>query len=179
MIDMSCFNKGFCLQSETVQDIQQFNLEHIHKILFIENRTTYLSTVLNGIDDNMLVIYHGGFYSPLKGELIRKLYNASENTEFMFWGDIDLGGFMMYERLNKNIIPELKPYRMDIRAYSDGKSHGLSRSVDYCNKLRTYLSNNPDSIFKDVIEKIIRNEKTVEQEVLKTNNIHVNIKEYS
>ena len=167
VVDMSCFNKGFCLQSETVADIQQFNLEHIRRILFIENRTTYLSTVLCGIHDNMLVIYHGGFYSPLKGELIRKLYNASENTKFMFWGDIDLGGFVMYERLKKNIILELKPYRMDTQAYSEGKNHGLARSADYCNKLREYLSNNPDSIFKDVIEEIIKNEKTVEQEVLK------------
>lgn len=165
-IDISCFNSGFCLQSESVGNIDCFDIKNIRQILFVENRTTYRSVIMNGIAEDTFVLYHGGFYSPIKGELIQKLYEAAENAEFLFWGDIDLGGFMMYGRLKRNIISELKPYRMDIKAYNEGKTHGLARSKEYCDKLKEYLNNNPNSVFKDVINEIIINQKTVEQEIL-------------
>lgn len=166
-VNISCFDKGFCLQSEMVDSIDEINLREIEAVLFVENRTTYRQIIMQGVPDKLLVIYHGGFYSPVKGSFIRKLYNQVSNVRYYFWGDIDLGGFMMYDRLRKNIIPELRPYRMDLQTFISGVAYGMDRSNSYCDTLLKYLASNEGSPFADIIRYIIRDKKTVEQEILK------------
>lgn len=166
-INISGFDKGFCLQSAMVDSIDDIELKEIESILFVENRTTYRQIIMQGVSDKLLVVYHGGFYSPLKGRFMRKLYNPTSNIRYYFWGDIDLGGFMMYDRLRKNIIAELIPYRMDLETFISGVEYGMDRGTFYCDTLLKYLELNQDSPFADVIRCIIREKKTVEQEILK------------
>lgn len=166
-INISGFDKGFCLQSEMVDSIDDIVLRRLEAVLFVENRTTYRQIIMQGVPEKLLVVYHGGFYSPLKGNFIRKLYNPVSNIRYYFWGDIDLGGFMMYDRLRKNIIPELIPYRMDLETFISGAAYGMDRGNSYCNTLLKYLELNTGSPFSDVIMCIIRDKKTVEQEILK------------
>jgi len=150
-----------------VSDILKICFENINEVFFIENRTNYRQMILNGIQRNTVIIHHGGFYSPLKGELFRKLFeNAHREIKFYFWGDIDLGGFNMYDRLKQNIVLSLMPYRMDKQSFLAGKHLGEKRNHEYLHKIMKYQKQCNHHMFDEVIQCILAAEVTVEQECL-------------
>ena len=162
-VDFSPISKGTCISSETVSDIKYINVFETDRIIFIENKTNYSEYCLNNKTDRELVVYHGGFYSPQRGDFFRKLCSGN-NIPAYFWGDIDYGGFKMFVRLKNNIINRLQPLNMDICCYNLYKSKGLKKNDDYIIKLLA-LTENPDYyIFRDVIGAIAAEKITVEQE---------------
>lgn len=113
-VDTGAFGGGFCLQSENVDSLLKLQLGGIKTVLFVENRTNYRRLVLNGGMEDTLIVFHGGFYSQTKRKFLRMIAdNLSASKEVKFWGDIDLGGFLMFTRLKRDLFPQLVPYRMD------------------------------------------------------------------
>lgn len=162
-VDYSPVKKGACISSDCVSEIEAIDIFGTEKIIFIENKTNYTEYCLNNKSDSELVVYHGGFYSPLRGEFFRKLCVKSELPVF-FWGDIDYGGFKMFMRLKNNIIPTLLPLNMDSDSYNRYKDNGLKRDDKYIKKL-AILADHPDYLlFSKVIHLIVENKVTVEQE---------------
>lgn len=164
--DFSAFAPtGIAMPSTAVDDILSFNLQEISTVIFIENKTNYDEYLLSQTVTNELVFFHGGFFSPQKGKLIRKLAEAASNdTKFYFWGDIDLGGFQMFKRLAA-LIPGLTPLKMsagDVELYA---SVGLKRSDEYLSRLKTALLNHEYPMFEPAIEKILQYGVTIEQEI--------------
>lgn len=163
-VDYAPMRKGGCILASCVKDIQRIELAGIRRILFIENRTNYAEYCIKEKTKEELVIYHGGFYSPQHGEFFRKLYAAAKDIPLYFWADIDYGGFQMYHRLKSNLIPVLLPFRMDVPAFHSHKQNGLKRSEAYLQKLSVLLSQSEFQVFHPVIEEILAEKMTVEQE---------------
>lgn len=163
IVDFSPVSKGACLSSECVADILQIEIFETDKIIFIENKTNYTEYCLNNKRSGELVVYHGGFYSPQRGQFFRKLCSETDIPVY-FWGDIDYGGFKMFVRLKNNIINTLQPLNMDIHSYNRYKDNGLKKSDEYISKLKS-LTDSPDyNLFSDVITAIEEERITVEQE---------------
>jgi hypothetical protein len=164
-INIAAFKKGYCINSESTDAISEFYLDCIHRVLFVENRTNYRQLVTDGVAHDTLVIFHGGFYSPARGRFFEKIYSAaSSNTEFLFWGDIDLGGFNMFARLRKHIIPKVMPYKMDCETFMSVIEKGISSHSDkYFENLRLCKC---EDEFQNVKELILKYKLTVEQESL-------------
>lgn len=168
VVDTGAFSGGFCLQSENVDSLLNLHLGGTKTVLFVENRTNYRRLVLNGGMEDTLVIFHGGFYSQTKRRFFRMIAdNLSTSTEVKFWGDIDLGGFLMFTRLKRDLFPELVPYRMDREEYETYKAFGIERSAAYLDLLRQRMTDESfDPIFNSVAEAIISNGRTIEQEIM-------------
>lgn len=162
-VDFSPIIKGSCISSESVSDIHSVKIFNTEKIIFIENKTNYSEYCLNSKAEGELVIYHGGFYSPQRGEFFRKLC-ASTNLPIYFWGDIDYGGFKMYVRLKNNIISNLQPMNMDLLSYNRYKTKGLPKNDEYITKLSFLKADENYNEFFDVMDAIIVEKTTVEQE---------------
>ena len=162
-VDFSPIIKGSCISSECVSDICNVEAFNTDRIIFIENKTNYSEYCLNTRNERELVVYHGGFYSPQRGEFFRKLC-ADTDIPVYFWGDIDYGGFKMFMRLKSNIISSIQPLNMDLISYSCYKSKGLSKGDDYIIKLSALKSDEDYYDFFDVIDAIIAEKITVEQE---------------
>ncbi|MCM1530367.1 MAG: DUF2220 domain-containing protein [Alistipes sp.] len=156
---------GSCILASCVRDICQISLNGIHRILFIENRTNYAEYCTRERTEDELVVYHGGFYSPQHGEFFWKLHEAAGQTPVYFWADIDYGGFQMFHRLKSNIIPDLQPFRMDVKSFDVHKAHGLARSEAYFQKLSCLLESTEFSMFHPVIKQMLKENITIEQEV--------------
>lgn len=168
VIDIDLFSGGFCLQSENVGSISKLQLGGIKTVLFVENRTNYRRLVLNGGLEDTLIVFHGGFYSQAKRNYFRLIADAiSPSTEVKFWGDIDLGGFLMFTRLKRDLFPGLVPYRMDQDEYEVYKAFGIERSTIYLDLLRQRMVDESfDPTFNSVAEAIIANGRTIEQEIM-------------
>ena len=111
-----------------------------------------------------LVIYHGGFLSPQKRKLVTLIAHAvPENTKIQFWADIDMGGFRMFDNLQK-LISSVLPMRMSGELVEKFHEHGLMRSKEYLSELEADLKSGRYLLFKDAIEKILSYGVTIEQE---------------
>lgn len=155
---------GLALPSTVVDDIISFDLNAIRCVTFIENKTNYDEYIRTEKQSDELVIYHGGFISPKKRALFSKLAVAAQSEPAVyFWGDIDLGGFQMYEHLQKT-IPNVQPMRMSEAEVERYHHNGLARAEEYLSKLRSSHFNLDGSQFKATIDKIVEYGITIEQE---------------
>lgn len=165
LIHADAFDRGFCINGDAAAKAEGFDLTWVKRILFIENKTNYQQFVLHYTAEDTLLVYHGGFYSPAKGCLLKKLCAAAgAETRFDFWGDIDLGGFAMYERLRRNITPALQPWHMGESDFLNYKKEGLQRTPVYLDKVRAFVEQTSKTPFKEVAECIIETGVTIEQE---------------
>ena len=155
---------GIALPSTAVDAVTAVNLCHIRKVVFIENKTNYDEFLLSELDMDTMAVYHGGFLSPQKRKLFRKIADAiPQETQVYFWADIDLGGFQMFSHLQK-LIPELMPMRMtgaDVIAY---QQEGLRRNEEYLDRLKNALEAEVYPLFTDAIQEILHYGVTIEQE---------------
>lgn len=156
---------GLALSGFSCDTILNMDLSQIKQVFFIENKTNYEKMILHPPEES-LMIYHGGFFSPCKGRFFQSVgKHLVEGTTVYFWGDIDLGGFMMFERL-KQRIPSLKPYAMGVDEVEAFKESGLHREEAYLNKVKLALDQETFPLFSEVLEKILAYQVTIEQEVL-------------
>lgn len=168
ILPVGAFQHGFCLQSENAALLQRIQLDGIHRILFVENRTNYRHMVMNGGLRDTLIVYHGGFYSQAKRRFFQLLADAlPDGAAVQFWGDIDLGGFAMFTRLKRDLFPTLEPYRMGLDDYKAYRNHGLVRSSTYLESVKKQMTEGTfDPIFLPVARAIIQNGQTLEQEIM-------------
>lgn len=159
---------GLALPSTVVDDIVSFELNAIRNITFIENKTNYDEYIRTKKQHDELIVYHGGFISPKKRALFSKLALAAQGElSVHFWGDIDLGGFQMYEQLQK-IFPSVQPMRMSEAEVEKHHHNGLARTEEYLCKLRASHFCHDGSCFKSAIDKITEYGVTIEQEAFLT-----------
>lgn len=154
---------GSYINSYNVKDMQSIKLINAEKIIFIENKANYIDYILNKQKDNEFVIYHGGMYSPIKGEFFKKIYENSKNSLFYHWSDIDIGGFNIFIRL-RSLIPELKPYLMDIQAFYSKKQLWRQMSKEYSRVLEKMRNSQEYEIFYEIMDEMLKNNSKLEQE---------------
>jgi hypothetical protein len=168
VLDTASFQSGFCLQSENLNFLNDIDISHIKTLIFVENRTNYRYLILHGILDDTLAIYHGGFYSPVKRKLFKRLSDSvTSSAIILFWGDIDLGGFLMFTRLKKEFFPNLIPWKMGLEDFEKHKKYGVKRPLTYLKLLRNKLDGEHfDPYFFPVAQAILKEGVTVEQEIM-------------
>jgi hypothetical protein len=195
-LDFGFFPACATLSSAELADLQIELPPVIRRILFVENRTNFHWLVQRRSQNedwfDTLLVYHGGCYSPAKGQFFHKLKDAVARTErpaypandypypdpellpdinrpgigVYHWGDIDLGGFLIFNRLKEAFFPQLVPWHMD---RSDLLSHinqaqPISRA--YADRLRRLLADERYQVFHPVIGLALDRGVRLEQEAL-------------
>lgn len=159
---------GLALPSTGVDSIQSFDMSGIQTVIFIENKTNYDAFLLSELRPEELAVYHGGFLSPQKRKFFEKLAASLQNqSRVVFWADIDLGGFQMFERLQA-IFPLLAPMRMSGEDVALHHSTGLKRSESYLRKVQAALDGGKYPLFHAAMKKILEYGVTIEQEAFLT-----------
>jgi hypothetical protein len=173
MADFTPFVHGALVNAETVKALKFDSGKAcvtgpVSRVLLIENKANYEHYIRRNRKEDEVVIYHGGFYSPVKGLMIRKVYEALKayNHEVLVehWSDIDLGGFRIFNRLKKNIIPEVKSFQMDLAALEAMKPYWRPINKGYALKLEGLLEDASFAEFHEVIRVMLREQCKVEQE---------------
>jgi len=167
VMDMSVYKYGAYINSEDVKHILAIDGSGIKRVVFIENKANYIDYMTKNENIEELVIYHGGFYSPIKGMLFSKIYEGCEKASFYHWSDIDLGGFKIFNRLKTNIISELHPLYMDVETLKNNEKFCIEiKSREYTEKLNALKMDKDYQIFHDVIMYMIEKGIRLEQENL-------------
>lgn len=155
-------SSGFC------EKITSISFCSLKKILLIENKTNY-EAYLHRISSEEAVFYHGGFSSPGKLAFYEKIQQSLVDTEIEvgFWGDIDLGGMLMFQQLRK-VFPDCRPHLMDFQSFSLYTDYGLPREKAYLQKVAQALAQEKFSDFPEsriILQGILDQKLTIEQEV--------------
>ncbi len=88
----------------------------------IENQASFMRYVKEEKQPNEVVLYTAGIPTPTFISLFQKISKELDvQTMFRHWGDIDLGGFKIWNMLNKSIEREVKPYRMSPDNYPNSE----------------------------------------------------------
>lgn len=143
--------------------MKNLKIKNANKIIFIENKANYIDYIQNKMQKDEFVVYHGGMYGPIKGQFFKNIYEASRNSKFYHWSDIDIGGLKIFIRL-RNIIHELIPYKMDIEAFYSKKAYWKDMSKDYRKKLLELKKQLDYNCFDNLIDEMLKNNSKLEQE---------------
>lgn len=167
VVDMSAQTYGAYINSDAVRHIASIEGSRVQKVVFIENKANYIDYQAKHRNPGDLIIYHGGFYSPIKGLLFSKIYEGCPNAAFYHWSDIDLGGFRLFNRLRTNIVPSVQPLFMDVETLQNNASACMEiKTTGYLQMLSSFLHNPEYSVFYEVIQYMIEKKVRMEQENL-------------
>lgn len=167
-IDLCNFIYGIALNSQTIKELDLIDF-NFNKVISVENKANF--NYLCSREDNALIIFSSGFYSPSQkrflNSLYRKIIETNDKIEFYHWGDIDLGGINIYKNIKRYIFNNVKPYLMDTDI--------MEENIDYCEnidkekyiqKLKKLLEDDYIKEMHDVIKFVIERRLTLEQESL-------------
>ena len=157
---------GAGISSETVRHTVSLS-GPVRQITSIENKANYVWYVADCRQEDELVLYHGGFYSPVKGRLFGLVAEAFPEVPVRHWSDIDLGGFRLYHRLKSKIFPRLLPYRMDLSTLEAFSDRAMPiESEGYRRELEKLLTEDDYAVFHEVIRLMLEKNLRLEQEAL-------------
>src|SRR5690554_6243257 len=156
-INLKRYGHELALSSMAMNDLSVIDLG-VKKVLTIENLTTFVA--FNNPD--FIVIYLGGFHNSVKRNLLKIIDIHDKSIEFYHFGDIDAGGFLIFEDLVSKTGIQFEPYMMDAKTLKNHESNWTTLTAN--DKKR--LKENQNNIFKDVIQFMLRNNCKLEQEAI-------------
>ena len=122
-LDLGRLNGDIALSSNTLKDILGMEI-YGKRVITVENLTSFHGGMFEKDD---ILIYLGGFHNRVKREFLRMMYDAGKNVRYYHFGDIDAGGFYIYEHLRRLTGIPFMTYKMDRET--------LDKYEDYTKKL--------------------------------------------
>ncbi|MDR0730938.1 MAG: DUF2220 domain-containing protein [Treponema sp.] len=139
----------------------------VSRVLTIENQANYADYLHRQNNENELVVYHGGQFSPAKGLFFRAVAAAMpEHCPWYHWGDIDYGGFSMLARLRREIKPGVFPYRMNGEELIRHAAFTVPVTDSYLEKLRSLTRQEELRDCFPCLEYMVKHRVRLEQEAL-------------
>ena len=163
-VDLSDFTYGVVLNSQTVKHAMvEVEQPALKKIVTIENKTNYLAMEY---DPEILYIYSHGYFSPLEREFLKKLQRVIEgkDVEVFHSGDMDYGGIQIFLYNEKNIFPNLIPWKMDVPSYKAALEN--EKGIKLCSKKQKKLEALNAGKLEVLKQCILENKMEIEQEML-------------
>ena len=168
VIDLDSFPRGLGIDSFTLDDIEIVG-SNIDRVISVENKANFICEMQQAQSKDFIV-FSAGFYNPKQRKFLcrlRELLDSKGNVEYYHSGDLDLGGFNIFNHIKKEIFPSLLPYKMDKEIFYEYIEFAEFINDDkYIAKLKTLLSDEAFACFYEVIEFMINENRFLEQESL-------------
>lgn len=158
VINLSYYGHEIALSSSAILD---FDVREVSakKVITIENLTTFVS--FN--NPEYVIVYLGGFHNSVKRKLLRKIYEYNTEIEFYHFGDIDAGGFLIFEDLVKKTGIQFNPYMMDIATLENHRDYWMKLTQNDKKRLERMI----DGRFAQLVKYMIINNCKLEQEAIR------------
>lgn len=161
-VELANIPNGIGINSLDIADIRFCHISELKRITTIENLTSYNRFK----SENTLVIYLGGYHNKARRKLLREIYKVHRECEFFHWGDIDVGGFKIFNHLRKTTEIPFKPLNMDKETLMKYKNYSRSLTSNDEKQLRLMLDNEEYKCFHEVIEYMLEIGSKLEQEII-------------
>ena len=160
-IDLNKLGFEYTLSDAMIKKIVFLSFD-FKKLITVENLTSFYK--LDKKD--CLIVYLGGFHNHTKQMLLKKIYDHCGHVEWLHFGDIDAGGFMIFNHLVWATGIPFQPYHMgieELQVYSN-----MVKPLTDNDKIRLQkMRGNPEyAAFNEVIDYMLANGIKLEQEAL-------------
>lgn len=161
-IDTSLNYYGTVLNAQTLEHAVPNLRNSVEKIIVIENKANYESMEY---DPKVLYIFCHGYFSPKEVRFLQMLMKtAPEEIQCYHWGDMDYGGIQIFLYNEKNIFPNLIPWKMDVPSYKAALEK--EKGIKLCSKKQKKLEALNAGKLEVLKQCILENKMEIEQEML-------------
>lgn len=160
IINGNDFIGGIAISSKDIDKIENIKVNG-GKLFTIENLTTF-----NNFSEKAVVIYLGGYHNKVRRDLLRKIAESNSEITYYHFGDIDAGGFKILNHLRKKTGINFKAYNMNSEVLEKYINYGKNLTCNDKIEIERLINNNDYTEFKDVLEKMLKLNKKLEQEII-------------
>lgn len=108
-LDLSKLSSDIAISSESLADVTSIKVLS-KSVITVENLTSFYTFP----SDQMLVVYLGGFHNRVRRDFLKQIQKMNEGAKFYHFGDIDIGGILIYEHLKRKTGIDFEPYEMSV-----------------------------------------------------------------
>lgn len=169
IVDLSKLNGDVALSTASLKELDKIEILG-DCVVTVENLTSFHD--YNNEED--FVIYLGGFHNTTKRKFLMYLYEQNRDKKYMHFGDIDAGGFYIYEHLKYKTGIPFRTFRMNVDILK--KYSSQTKSLTQSDKKRIesllkklddkYKSSVADEDYREVLQYMLENNCKLEQEAL-------------
>ena len=158
LIDLKQMKQYFVLPNLCIKDLTIQNID-AKQVMTIENLTSFHDLSLN---DNFY-IYTNGFHNHAIQQFLIKLYDfLGDEVNYLHFGDIDAGGFHIYNDLCKKTHIPFQTYHMDVDTLKKYYIYTKKLTKNDRKRLKSMKNN-------EVITYMLKNNVKLEQEIIGEN----------
>jgi len=170
LVNLSAFQHGLGISGEDIDRIEIEENARVNKIITIENLTTYFRWQ----ETESLIVYLGGYHNGVRRNLLQQIYNSFPYAKYYHFGDIDAGGFYIYEHLKcKTGIP-FKTLHMNVDVLKKYSSQTKTLTQSDKKRIESLLKklddkfkqNAADEDYREVLQYMLENNCKLEQEAI-------------
>ena len=155
LIDSKQMKQYFVLPSLCIKDLTIQNID-AKQVMTIENLPSFHDLSLN---DNFY-IYTNGFHNHAIQQFLIKLYDfLGDEVNYLHFGDIDAGGFHIYNDLCKKTQIPFQTYHMDVDTLKKYDTYTKKLTKNDRKRLKSMKNN-------EVITYMLKNNVKLEQEII-------------
>ena len=156
-LDLNRLTGDLAISSAMLADVNQITITG-KSVMTIENLTSFHR--VNQPDT--LMIYLGGFHNQIRRDFVRKIADHNPEVSFFHFGDIDAGGFYIFEHLRQQTGVDFKPYHMDRETLLQYRRYTKKLTENDRKRLKKLVCGR----FKDVIDYMLEHDCKLEQEAI-------------
>ena len=151
--------QGIGVSGEDVSKISLQDTAEIKKVITIENLTTFFRWQ----DEKSLILYLGGYHNSVRRSLLKMIYRQLPDIDYYHFGDIDVGGFEIYEDLCAKTGIPFKLYRMNVDTLKRYAKFGKKLTESDKKRINKVLENKKIA-YAGVLHYMLLNNVKLEQE---------------
>ncbi len=160
-LSVGVLRQGIGISGEDSSCIQWRDFQNIRQVITIENLTTFYRWHL----DDSLIIYLGGYHNRARRVLLQTLYRTMPHAEYYHFGDIDVGGFEIYEDLCAKTKIPFRLYKMDMDTLKRYERFGRKLTENDKKRILELLARGKTD-YDSVLQYMLRHNVKLEQECI-------------
>jgi hypothetical protein len=165
-LDLSRLQGDISLSTVTLGQVTGIKIKG-ERIVTVENLTSFHTFDAK----NSFVIYLGGFHNQTKRIFLKMIYESNPEKRYFHFGDIDAGGFYIYEHLIEKTGIAFTLLHMNIDTLQRHKEAWLKLTENDRRRIGLMLNKDGTTLYREVLEFMLKYNCKLEQEAIYVNNI--------
>lgn len=159
-IDLRSLRQGIGLSGEDLDGLEWKVDVSVKRIITIENLTTFFRWE----EPDSVLIYLGGYHNAVRRKFLQKLYQVFPEAEYFHFGDIDVGGFEIYEDLCRRTGIPFDTYKMGISELEQYEQYTKELTENDRKRMDSLLNNEAYENVWPILRYMKEHGKKLEQE---------------
>lgn len=155
--------QGIGISGEDLDRIRVRGTAKTQRVITIENLTTFFQWH----EPDSLLIYLGGYHNRTRRRLLQMIHAQLPDADYLHFGDIDAGGFAIYEDLCKKTGIPFGLYHMGIEELQMYQAYTKKLTVSDKKRIGLMLEKAADTCpYRDTLEYMLAQGVKLEQECI-------------